>query len=154
MNFAGLKNAKPSDKGVYLSPGEYDVEIIKCQVIHTRGKGDAFVADFKLIASQEKRPEGAPQNHPVGSIRNYYQGLQDTDVAWPELKRFAYAVLGAASAEDKAKVDENVESLFQAIDGGKHDLFAGKKAHVSVVKRTTIKNKREIDAATFTVYGS
>ena len=154
MDFSGLKNAKPSDKGIYLSPGEYDVEILKVQIIKTRGKGDAFVADFKVTAASEKLAEGQAANHPVGSTRNYYQGLADTDIAWPELKRFTYAVLGASTAEDKAKVDENIEKVFDAIDKGNTTVFTGKKAHASVVHRTTKLNKREIDALNWQVLGA
>lgn len=54
----GVGGAKGSEGGVYFLPGNYLAEIQRCKLAATRKKRDFFVAEFKIVKSDN--PERKP----------------------------------------------------------------------------------------------
>lgn len=122
----GLRNAQVFEKGVYLQPGNFKLQITTCLTKKTLQSGNAFIAEFKVLESSD------PQAHPVGSKATWYQGIDNILVAYPSLKTFVYSVLGFSYPRDKekclAEVDPVIEDLLdEAIDKG---AFNGKTVEV------------------------
>ena len=51
--FDGLRNAKTSDKGVWLKEGVYQVRVKRALYKKTRSKGDAFILEI-TVETQKK----------------------------------------------------------------------------------------------------
>lgn len=123
--FAGLRDAKIFERGTPLSVGKFKVEITKCQVLRTRAKGDAFIVEFKILESSDT------VKHPLGSIRSWYQSLQDSTIAFGEIKAFAAAVLGIPPSDKEAirtKVDPEIETIMERAISAEQALKGAKVA--------------------------
>jgi hypothetical protein len=109
--FAGLRDAKTFDRGVWLKEGQYEVRVKRAIFKKTRAKGDAFILELtvekseyedakrKAIAALGTTPyslaelEKTLPNRP-GSSASWYQSLQDMDIGFGSLKLFAANILG------------------------------------------------------------
>ena len=49
--FAGLKDAKVTERGVFMNPGKYKVRVKKALMKATRSSGDAFILEFTIEES-------------------------------------------------------------------------------------------------------
>jgi hypothetical protein len=104
-HFDGIEKAKIFGTGVYLQPDQlYKLKVLKTEVIKTREKGDAFIADFEVIEST------SPQD-PVGSTRNMYISLlKNKDTAFSNIVQFLVAALGVdySTPDGKKFAEEDI----------------------------------------------
>lgn len=142
--FKGLRNAAVFERGVYLSPGQYELQIDKCLIKDTRKSGIGFIVEATVTKTSDEK------NHPVGSKCTWFQGMRDKDVAFGSLKLFLYAALGLVYGRDKEKiaekVDPNIESiLYKAceksdlVPEGENALKGTKVAVRTYMKKTVAK---------------
>jgi len=89
--FGKINEAKYSEGGNYLKPGVYRLEIEAVKSLQTRTKKDAFVAEFKILESNNV-------DCAVGSLVSWMVTL-DKEPALGNIKQFAQSVL--AVTEDK-----------------------------------------------------
>lgn len=146
--FKGLRNANVFEKGVYLDAGgDFLLEVNKCIVKHTRGKGDAFIVEFKVLESNKEK-------NTVGSKCSWYQGITNTDVAWPAIKEFTYALLGKdySNKDDRKyceeKIDPKIEELVDAAVGD-DNKFKGMKVRVQTSSKITKEKKVDFTVHTW-----
>lgn len=107
-----VKNSKVTNRGVYLEPNElmnkatgekdyapatYRLKILNTACIETRENGPAFTAELEVIESDNDK-------HPVGSKRNFYNGIKD-DTGFGNMKQFLLAAVGI-DMNDKEAVDD------------------------------------------------
>jgi hypothetical protein len=126
--FSGLKEAKTYGKGTYCQPGNYKVRVVKAIMNHsTRGKGDAFIVEFKIEKSNYiQRLAEAKAAGPVDLVAfdkiapnkedttaSWYQSMKDPAVAFGAIKAFAAGVQGE-DPENQAFVD-GVEAFMDAV---------------------------------------
>lgn len=129
--FAGLKNAKTSEKGVWLKPGgNYEVRVKKAIYKKTRSKGDAFILEFMIEKSNydamKAKAIAAFGNTPfsmqdlektlpnqAGTTASWYQSMADLDIGFGALKSFAASILGQ-KPDDPEFVDA-VEGFMNAV---------------------------------------
>lgn len=146
--FKGLRNANVFEKGFYLEPGgDFLLEVNRCIVKHTRGHGDAFIVEFKVLESNKEK-------NGVGTKVSWYQGIANTDVAWPAIKEFVYALLGKdfTKKEDRKyceeKIDPKIETL---VDGavGDENNFKGMKIRVQTSSKVTKEKKVDFTVHTW-----
>lgn len=136
--FQGLQDSKVYERGVFLEPGgTYKLELKKTIVKQTRASGDGFIAEFKVLESNN------PKN-PAGSDASWFQGLKDKDVAFGAIKEFLYALMGydvkdkASREKAKAELDPVIEKLVnEAIS---QNVLAGKTISCQTSSKLT-KNK-------------
>ena len=153
--FGGLKNAKVSERGIWLKEGSYVVRVKRAIYKKTRSKGDAFILEFTVEQSEydakKKKAIESLGNTPyslvelekllpnqVGSTASWYQSLVDIDIGFGSLKGFAANILGE-KPEDPEFI-ELVEGFLNAVvtDG----VINGKLIPVEVV---TVKTKKDVD---------
>src|SRR5215472_14584830 len=135
--FSGLRNASVFERGVFLQPGTYTLEINKCLVKETRKSGDGFIVEFTVRQSTSDQ-------HPVGTKASWFQALKDKDVAFGAIKEFLYAVLGMRWPDDRERILKEVDPVLeQLIDsslpteqGGQNSL-AGKSVCVQTYMKKT-----------------
>lgn len=128
--FAGLKNAKTYDRGVWLKPGTYEIRVKRAIYKKTRTKGDAFILEFTVEKSsyetekQKALAALAGQSfslaeldkilpNAAGTSASWYQSLQDMDIGFGSLKGFAANILGE-KPEDPEFI-EAVEGFLNAV---------------------------------------
>lgn len=122
--FSGIENAKSSEGGSYLTPGTYDVEVVRLTTGKTRKGVDFFAADFKILGSNNP-------DHRIGEIVNYFVGF-DKEPSLGNVKAFAVACLSSEGAVDPATISEAVmESLVDK--GGEAVVGTQLKVQVSLV---------------------
>ncbi len=139
MNLAktlsGLKDAKPTKKGTFLSEGQYVLKVKSTLVIQPMSGPEAFILEAEILESSDH------ENHPPGTERTWYQSFKFKDSAFGELKKFTYAVLGLdiTSPTDKKKIEEQVdpqiEPMLQKVI--EENKFSGKVIRCEVVDRET-----------------
>lgn len=143
--FAGLAQAKTSERSAYLNPGLYKVQVKKCIWKTTRGKGDAFIMEFTVLESNfdpavhvlpnGQKVAGAPNE--TGTTAAWYQSCQDRDIGFGALKLFAANITN--SDPEDPKFVAQVEGLMGSFLAGALD---GVTLNVEV---TTILTKQKKD---------
>ncbi len=133
ISFPGLNNAPIFDKGNFMDPGTYDLEITNIIAKRTHAKGDAFIVEFKVLNAY-----GHPK-HRAGDKVSYFQKLIDPSVALPAIKAFLVAALGYDWKTQRTEVEEKVapqleQILNEAITKG---ALNGTKVHDSVFQKKT-----------------
>jgi hypothetical protein len=150
--FAGVRNAKTSERGAFCKPGKYTVKIKRCLNKHTRKGYDAFIVEFEIetsnyvnakadaVRAMGDKPYDAKAledllPNPEGSTASWFQSLADTDIGFGALKGFAANLLGV-KPEDPEFLD-NVEGfLSEAVSD---NALAGTVCPLEVI---TIKTKK------------
>jgi len=114
--FAGVRNAKTSERGAFLKPGKYKVKINRVVNKRTRKNYDAFIVEFSILESQyaKKKAEaiaalGGREYDPAtmelalpsqeGASASWFQSLADIDIGFGSLKSFAAGILGCGSED-------------------------------------------------------
>lgn len=132
--FAGLKDAKTSERGAFCHPGVYMVRVRKALMKRTRKNYDAFILEFTIEDSTYEADKAALVKagghtaaaeealpNKVGSTASWFQSLADQDIGYGALKSFAAAVQGmdVADKEFVAGVEEFLEAVVQnnALEG-------------------------------------
>ena len=83
--FKGTNTAAVFEKGTFLAPGNYLVEVERCLVKVTRKAGPAFIAELRIL-------ETSNPAHQIGQKVTWFQALKDADVSRPALKAFVHGV--------------------------------------------------------------
>jgi hypothetical protein len=153
--FAGLRDAKTAERGIWLKPGKYEIRVKRAVYKKTRAKGDAFILEFSIEKSdyeESKRKAIATfgatpfdmkeleknlPNQP-GTLASWYQSLKDIDIGFGALKSFAAGIL-----DQKPEDPEFIE----AVEGFMNDVVTegiinGFRIPVEVVP---IKTKADTD---------
>lgn len=134
--FAGLKDAKISETGSYLTDGTYKLRVERIVYKQTRSKGYAYIAEFNVLESSN--PE-----HPVGSKRTWFQSMNDKEIAFPAIQKFAAAALGVNPFRDKELFEKeilpNIEELVENSISDAGDIFKGKDVNCEVEQVKTKK---------------
>jgi hypothetical protein len=149
--FAGMREAKMYEKGVFLSPitldngpgnpvsyrdAHFELEIEKCILKDCRGIGLCFIVELRVLASDHKL-------HTVGDKRTWLQKMTDKDVAFGALKQFAAAATGTSPSDKEGikKLEPEVEGLMDAACG-EQNILKGSRVKCTVVnKKTKAKNQ-------------
>lgn len=100
--FAGIEKAASSDRLPYIQQGSYLLEIDAVKVISTRGKGDMFIIEAKVLESA-----GANANE-VGSKLSHLIKMSN-DSAMGNIKAFVSALTG-----DSKVTSETVDKIISA----------------------------------------
>jgi hypothetical protein len=103
---AGVGSAQLFERGKFLHPGRYTLEVVKTILKHTRKSGDAFIVEFEVLETTDD------EKHPVGTKATWFQKLSDTDIAFPAIKDFMRNLMGI-DLNDKAAMLE----FSQGVDG-------------------------------------
>ena len=131
--FAGLRDAKTFDRGVWLKTGTYAVRVKRALMKQTRAKGPAYILEFLIERStyenDKKHAVAAMGTTPfdmkelekllpnqVGTTASWYQSLKDMDVGFGALKSFAAGILG--QKPDDPEFVEMVEGFMNATVNG------------------------------------
>lgn len=101
-----INEAKGTEGGLYLIPGNYKVEVQRCKMIKTRERHDAFVAEMKVLWTDVESQSLKP-----GSMPSYFV---DMDGKFPELAlgnvadfaRVGLASLAAKYGKDVPPLEE------------------------------------------------
>jgi hypothetical protein len=129
--FDGIRDAKIFERGTPLTPitnadgtfsdGHYALEIVKCQVKATQAKGPAFIAEFKVLTSDNPA-------HKVGDVVSFYQSMVDLNKAYPSIKAFLLPATGV-SVRDKVAVAEAEKTIVADMEDAVREVpEAGKPA--------------------------
>lgn len=113
--FGGVEKAQPSEGGVWVIPGVYDVEVLKCKAGTSRKKQDFFVAELEVISSNN--PE-----RPVGSRMSWMATLKEDTPALGDVRAFI------ATAE-KTPLKDVTEEVCDYVVGEANPL-KGKRLHL------------------------
>jgi hypothetical protein len=127
---SGFKAAQPFEKGQYLLPGRYQLEIIRCIPKKTRAGADAFIAEFKVLESDN--PEIT-----VGGTRSWYQATGDQAIAFPALMEFLQAVLNPSPEEEEEFKDSCEDTMDAAIS--EENALGGSLVEVECYNKKTNK---------------
>jgi len=128
--FKGMGKSQPSQKGVYLTPGMYEVEIVTVLYKYLREGGEALIVEGNVTKSSNAE-------HPIGAKRTvWYKGMKYKESAFGEMRLFVYSVLGLTNEEVKKKLlldnDPEVEKLlYEACENG---AFNGQTLGVEVTE--------------------
>ena len=153
--FSGLKNAKVSERGVWLKEGQYQVRVKKAIYKKTRTKGDAYILEFMIVrsnydAAKKKAIESMGTTpfdmqelekllpNQAGTTASWYQSMQDMDIGFGALKGFAAAILGQ-KPEDPEFIEAVEGFMNETVSAGALD---GVLIPVEVVP---VKTKKDAD---------
>jgi hypothetical protein len=162
--FGGTKTAKINEKGEYLQPGDYELEIKRCILLTARDKSEYYIVDFdvvtaakngqrkkikKVVDGREVETDGEEYvPSPVGAKRNWMQAM-GTDMTDSNLKGFIVAALGVDASDTvsvKAIEDDLPEALAASLDDPTDkectNMLKGKRIKCSV-KIIQTKAKKE-----------
>jgi hypothetical protein len=150
FNWKKVGQAQVFGRGKYLKDGEYKLKLLKMYTIETRKKGAALIVDFLVMESSNDEIK-------EGTKRNWYQGLQDKDIAFPAVKEFMQALYDV-NLEDSEEVEEFEDNLdgilekatlekWQNLDDKKHPLH-GKTIAVECYTKET-KNGQDFTVHTW-----
>ncbi len=130
--WAGIENANVYENGVYLTPGIYDLEVVRCISKKTREKGDAFIVEFEVLST-------STSDHPVGSKRTWYQKMVDISVGHGAVAGF---LMGCFDLDNNAarKVDffPYLGSFMPRVDGPEN-ILSGIMVRARCTQITTVK---------------
>jgi len=107
LKWGKLKDAQVYGRGSYLKPGSYKLTLLKMFTIETQGKGPALIVDFHV-------EESTNDEIPVGSKRNWYQGLQNESVAFSAIKELLLALFA---------IDQSDDDEMEKFEGGLEELM-------------------------------
>ena len=146
ISFKGLNSAKMTDRGIPLPEGDYLLEIERVVAIETQEKGDAFIANFRVLeAAHPDKVQEASRVKAGATGHNWYQkilpGLK-RETSLGAIKAFCLAVLGVPK-DNKEAVDAASAELEESMDSvtGPEQSFKGCKVRCNVVQITTKEGK-------------
>ncbi len=101
--FKGLDKAETYGRGNYMDADKlYKLKVVRTFIQETKAKGDAFIAEFEVVESNSDK-------HPKGTKVSWYQSLLSKDIAYAELKKFMYAVLGVDENKDSKRIATEID---------------------------------------------
>lgn len=143
--FDGIGNTELYEKGVYLTPGgAYELEVQTMLLKKTRKSGLGFIVEFKILAVEG---EEAETKHAIGSKATWFQGMDDTDVAFPAIKEFMLALLNIDRKDEEAYSEFNdslaqlLRELTAPVEAGEEHAMKGERIHCDTYSKLTKKNQ-------------
>lgn len=115
--FTGAEHARPSEGGVWVLPGIYDVEILKCKAGTSRANLDFFVAELKILTSDN------PQRRP-GGVMSWMCTIKVDTPALGDIRAFVAEAEGADIDEVGEEEIEYACSDANPLEGAKMHLVA------------------------------
>lgn len=107
--FSGIKEARANQGGVYPLPGNYVCEIQSCKIGESRKKEPFFVADLKIISSDnDERKVGTIMSWMAMSSWDGFEGM---------VKAFIMGVMGVPEEEIDEDVADSAISEEQPLAG-------------------------------------
>lgn len=162
--FEGLATAKVNINGTYFStkkvtkivdgkelveylPTEFEAEIEKCSYFKSFQSGDMFTVEARVTKTSD------PDNHPVGSLRTWQQGRKMEDIFASEVKKFLLTAMGIDYKDEEAvkRNSPGLPKLMGAACDERAQALKGKKFAVTMHRKTTKVNKKDIDQAIFSL---
>lgn len=140
--------------GQYLPPGgKFKLRFLKCFTKTTRKSGDALIVDFEVLESDLEEVK-------VGQNRNWYQSLQDEDIAFPAIKQFVMTLLciDESDSDMMEQFEESLDELMEEAGDSKWERstvdptdhpFHGRTIHCDTHSKITEKNKKEFTVHTW-----
>lgn len=132
--FSGASDMKLTNRGKWLGPGLYGLDLKNIELIKPRkgGGGHALIATFTVTTSNNAE-------HPVGSERVWYQKIgvtpEERETAQKSLFRFLMALIGKDMVGDKAEVESTylpkAEALLNSMANNPAPLY-GKSVRCEV----------------------
>lgn len=155
--FSGLKDAKSSERGAYLNPGLYEVQVKKALMKATRSAGDAFILEVLVTKSNRETAKAAaikafgdrPYDlaalektlpNEEGKSATWFQSLKDRDVGLGAIKGFCASITGFDAEHPDFK--DGLEAFMEAAVDLKKNSLAGMIIPLEVV---TIQTKKGTD---------
>lgn len=125
--FKGVNQAQTFESGNFFpcANARYKVKVSRCLVKETRKIGAAFIAELEVL-------ESAHPDMPAGVTGTWLVKLANKDTAYPNLKQFALACLGA---------DGDVEAALD-LATGEDQAFAGIELSMETAPHTTKEGKQ------------
>ena len=139
-DFDGIENADVFERGSYLPPdGLYFLRVNKTLVKKTQRSGPAFIAEFTVLHSTHDDVR-------EGQKKSWFQGLKDTNVAYPAILEFMAALLGI-DKNDKEEFDDFKKGIRTILNEAGN--YEGKDEehplHGEVIKVSTWNKKTQQD---------
>jgi len=127
--FAGVAQAKTSERGAFCNPGLYKVEIKRALLKHTRKGYDAFIVEVGILESNYNEAKkdaiqafgDKPFNmqeldktlpNKSGSTASWFQSLADKDIGYGSLLGFMASIMGQKA--DNEDFRKEVEKMLEA----------------------------------------
>ncbi len=138
-----LNEARGTQGGLYFKPGNYLVQVQYCKMIKTQQQHEAFVAEFKIVATDQNDP-----NLQVGAEPSYFVDMDGKypDLALGNVADFIRAGLVAASHQAGDEAVPSVDDIELTTDIGKavtgeENLLAGTFLHAYAFNKPTREGK-------------
>lgn len=154
----GLAGAKLYETGTYLqmdkelgASAHFVLEVDRIVTKDTRKSGAGFIIETRVLSSSD------PETDPVGSRRTVFIKMQDLDVALPNIKAFAYSVLGLDPRNPdhrtaiKEKIDPVIVPLVKGFCDEDKNPMRGKKFAVDTEVILTKQAQKKFTRHNFTV---
>lgn len=135
QEFSGLQSAQTFERGAYLAPGLYHVEVVRCLTKETEKSGKAFIVELRIL-------ESSNPTHAVGTLATYFQKMADRKIAFPAIKEFIAGALSYDMKQPEAKdlfekhINPYIEQYALAATDGRN-VFKGRKVFVQVDLKKT-----------------
>lgn len=118
-------------QGNYFPPDfKGKLKVDKIFTYNTRNKGSAFIVDFTVLTSNMEKVA-------VGSTHNWFQKMQDEDVAFRAIKEFMLRLLGVDES-DEEEMEEFSKSLPDMLDEVADEQWRQKAAEEHPLNGNTI----------------
>ncbi len=108
--FDGIENAQVwENKGSYLLPGSYDLEIVSIKSFETRKKERAFVAEFKVLGTSNKEIN-------IGAVHSWFTSSRHENFL-SNVKAMATALLSTDGPIDPSQITAEIMDSLVDKDG-------------------------------------
>ncbi len=119
----GLSKAEVFENGVYLGPGIFDCEIVRCLVKDSQKSGMGFIAELEIL--QSSNPE-----HPAGVKRTWWQGMKNKNVAFGAIKDFMLQIFCLPNVKERETDFDPYLEAFMDRATGAENVLSGMFVHV------------------------
>lgn len=136
--FSNIKDAKGSRGGLYIQPGNYVVQILRCQMRKNYAKKNCFIAELLVIKSDNEDLKAGSEPSFVINLDSDYPDLALGDVA--DFMRAGLASLADMHEEprpddlDEVEVDEEVADTIAGEDNLLAGTYLTAKAHNRITR--------------------
>jgi hypothetical protein len=102
-DFAGIENAKTSEKNAHLAPGcSFVLEVMANKKFKSRKGETWFAAEFSILEAS------GPDANPVGSVASYLVKMTGNDSALGNIKGYVAALINEPPTKVDAKMCEEL----------------------------------------------
>lgn len=165
--FDGMDQAKTFGSGQYFGEGKFLLRV-KSVKVNKGFKGDAFIAEFDVLQSEQSPDASGKMHDPPGAIRSWVVKLQNQNGkgnAFSDIKCFAFALTGidpkaAGQPEENPKLHQEAAQVVKvAVDpeyakslGMSSDIFVGRLVGLQTHAKPTKPTVQNPQGGVFTVH--